>query len=237
MKITTCAMFSVFGLLVIAISNSGSAGLIAGVDFEGASDNIYDENPDDLAASDGVTVSTGGGTGLYNGWTIVKTSDGTSAGGFRNDGGATGAGGTSPDFPSRLEGGRVASFAITIDDSTALDLDRIVFDVRGGTNGTGRDVQFRTSLEGETEYLYENLNLPGRTTGGWTNVDLTLSDSKYDGLTGRTIDIVFRTPGGAIDLDTIEVYGTTSPTPEPSTLALAALGLLGLIGCGRRRKR
>ncbi len=47
------------------------------------------------------------------------------------------------------------------------------------------------------------------------------------------LGFIWTTPGGAIDLDTIEVHGTASIVPEPSSLALLAVGFLGL---GRRRR-
>ncbi len=38
-------------------------------------------------------------------------------------------------------------------------------------------------------------------------------------------------------LDLVHVAGGTALVPEPSTFVLAALGLLGLLGWGRRRRR
>jgi len=38
-------------------------------------------------------------------------------------------------------------------------------------------------------------------------------------------------------LTTIQTLNSTAAIPEPSTLALASLSLLSLVGCGRRRRR
>jgi len=220
--------------------DTASAGLIAGVDFEGTSQSVFDRTPDDYDVTDGVTVSTGSNSGadLYSGWTLVRTNGGSSANGnLRNDGGATGAGGTTPNFPARLEGNTRGSWSLNIADDVVLALDRIEFDVRGATNGQGRDGSFNTSLDG-SNLLWENTNLPGRTSGGWTHVSIDLSGDLYQGLTDQMIAFNWMTPN-AIDLDTIQVYGTAGPAavPEPSTLALSMFGLVGLAWFACRKRK
>ena len=223
MKITHIPRFAPIALLALgfALSSDAQAGLIAGVDFENGSGG-FSRSPDDLNASDGITVSSGTSGSVYEGWTLGAN------GNLRNDSGANSAGAFEGNYPARLQDSG-ATWSITIPTGVVLDLDEITFAVRGATGGTGRDIQFRTSLEGATEFLYENLNLPGRDIG-WTEVTLSLTDTKYDGLTATTVDFIFTSPNGA-DLDAITVSGTV---PEPSTLALAAFGLLGL---RRRRQR
>lgn len=208
--------------------------LIAGVDFEGASSTVYDSSPDDLDLTDGITVSSGTAAPVFSGWTLLLL-DGTSgaSGNLRNDAGGTTAGGTSPDFPARLEGARTGSWSITIPAGVILNLDRIEFDVRGATAAAGRDGQFNTSLDGIT-LLWEDLNLNGRTSGNWQHINVDLTGPLYQGLSDQTVSFIWRTTtSGAIDLDTIQLHGTV--IPEPASAALVALGALGFLW--RRRIR
>lgn len=201
---------------------ASAALLIAGVDFE---DGVggWSNAPDDLNGSDGITVSSG--------WT-----DGNPT----NDNNANTAGAYEGNFPARLQA-TAAYFSITIPDGVVLDLDQVFFAVRGATGTTGapsgRQVRFRTSLEGATEWLFENTNLPGRNNSNvdnpseWVTASLNLTDAKYDGLTNTTIQFIFGTSGG-VDLDGITVSGTI--VPEPSSAALIGFGGLALL---LRRRR
>jgi hypothetical protein len=47
------------------------------------------------------------------------------------------------------------------------------------------------------------------------------------------VEFIWRTPGGVIDLDTIQVFGTVL---EPSVVAFLALGVLGLLRVRRHRR-
>lgn len=210
---------------------------IAGVDFEGASQSSFDRNPDDLDPADGIGVSSGTGGTMFDGWTLVnKGNGGSSSGLLRNDGGANSAGATTPNYPARLEGNSTGSWSITIPHDFRLDLDRIEFDVRAATGGSGRDGRFNTSLDG-SDFLWEDYSLPGRNTG-WLHVSVDLSGDLYQNLRGQTLSFIWdTTTSGAIDLDTIRVYGVAQYVPEPSTFALAALGMLGLGWFGWRRRR
>jgi hypothetical protein len=193
-------------------SGAAAVALIAGVDFEGADQSVFDRNPDDYDLADGISVSSGTSSPMFDGWTLLLL-DGNNgaAGNLRNDTGANNAGATTPNFPSRLEGSRTASWAITIPAEVVLDLDRIEFDVRGATDGAGRDGQFNTSLDAPATYLWEELDLPGRTSGNWQHIVVNLTGALYQNLTDQTISFIWRTTNsGAIDLDTIELYGTLS---------------------------
>lgn len=217
--------------------SAANAALIAGVDFEApGNDSLFDTSPDDYDPADGITVSSGGAAPVFNGWTLLTLTGGNGASGnLRNDGGATSAGATSPNFPARLEGSRTGSWSITVPSGVVLNLESIRFDVRGATSGTGRDGQFTTSLETAGTYLWENLNLPGRTSGGWLPISVPLSGSTYQGLTDQTVFFTWRTPTGAIDLDTIELYGSVvSASAIPETGSCALLLILGVVARRRR---
>lgn len=245
--------FSIPGKCLLALCvtfacSSVNAALIAGVDFEGANQTIFNRTPDIYDASGGISVSTGTSGAVFDGWTLLQF-NGTTAGAngnLREDGGATGAGATTPNFPARLEGNRTGSWSITVDSGYFLSLDRIVFDVRGATGGTGRNGQFRTSLDvndpfvwdhtDTASFLWSNNNLPGRTSGNWQNIEVDLSGPLYQNLTDETISFIWGT-SNAIDLDSIQVFGTvapiTAPIPEPSVALLGALSTLLIL---RRRR-
>ncbi len=232
----------VFCLLLTA-RTAESGTLIAGVDFEGATQSDFDRNPDDLDSTDGITVSSGTASPVFDGWTLVNASGASFTGLLRNDGGANAAGATTPDFPARLEGNSTGSWSITIPEDVQLDLDRIEFDVRSATGPSGRAGMFNTSLDG-TDLLWEDNNLPGRNdpNGGWVRVTVDLTGDLYQNLTDQTVSFNWMTnpsPGtGAIDLDTIEVYGTAGPAnviPEPTSIAFWVMIGVGLASSSRSR--
>ena len=96
-------------------------------------------------------------------------------------------------------------------------------DEGGIYNGTTWDEMFdfdadtHTSLTGTVA----TSDFSGSAPGNWLMLHSTLPAGTGDGLS------IFE----------MEVTATATAVPEPSTLALAAFGLLGLIGFGRRRKR
>lgn len=216
-RIATCT------LIAAGLSLSTEAALIFGVDFEDGSGG-FDRTPDDLNLTDGITGSSGTGDGVYDGWTL------TNNGALRNDAGANSAGAYEGDFPARLQDSDGASWSINIPSGVILDLDNIFFATRGATGGGGREIKFRTSIDNPDEFLYENVNLPGRSTG-WTEVDIDLADAKYKGLTDTTVEFIWISSNAA-DLDGIVVSGTI--VPEPSSVSLVLLGMGGL---ALRRRR
>lgn len=227
------------GILILSARLPVRADLIAGVDFEGATSATFDRTPDDYDLSDGITVSSGTASPVFDGWTLLDLSGNPGANGnLGNDTGARNAGATTPDFPARLENSRTGSWSITIAPGFFYTLDRIEFDVRAATDANGRDGQFTTNLETTGTYLWEDLNLPGRATpnpapDNWLHVVVDFTgNTTYQNLTDQTVDFIWRAQAGAIDLDTILVYAS-SAVPEPSTLGFMSLGLILL----RKRRK
>ncbi len=195
------------------------AALIAGVDFENGSGG-FSNAVDDLNLADGISVSaTFSNTGNDTGANADDAYEGTFVG----------------RFDRRIDDTQIAVFSIIIPDTVVLDLDQITFACRAATTGNGRDLQFRTSLDSIGSYLYENLNLLGRTaTPNWVGAHepvINFTDAKYKGLTNTTVDFIWISPAGGVDIDAIVLSGTI--VPEPSTALLGALG--GLLLLRRRR--
>jgi len=127
----------------------------------------------------------------------------------------------------------------------------------GTTNVTGNYLQNSGSVEFELQGAavagtdYDLLNVTGNATFNDT-IDVNLigafAPSKGDTFDlvdaaaiggSPTFDFADATLTGTLIWDTSDflVDGTIRVIPEPSTFFLAAIGLLGLLACGRRRKR
>lgn len=198
--------------LALAVVTAAAAP-IAGVDFENGSGG-FSRTPDDLDTNDLIAVSSD--------WTLPD-GDGFPVG-LGNDLGANADQAFEGDYVGRLQqssptGG---SWSISIPDTVTLSLTNVTFAVRGATGGSGRAVQFRTSLD--TDWLYANLNLPGRdTTPNWvgaTAVDIELTNATHKSLTDATVAFVWATPGGGIDIDGIVVSGVVTVIPQGSVLLI-----------------
>lgn len=220
MKISSIKCALAAAAMLAGLAHSASAALIAGVDFENGSGG-FSNAVDDLDLTDGISVSaTFSGTGNDTGANADTAYEGNFVG----------------RFDRRVDNTQTAFWSITIPDTVVLDLDQITFAVRAATTGSGRDVQFRTSLDSIGSYLYENLNLPGRTaTPNWAGAPvpvINFSDAKYKGLTNTTIDFIWISPAGGVDIDAVVLSGTI--VPEPGCLMLLSLCLPLL---ARRRRR
>ncbi len=130
------------------------------------------------------------------------------------------------------DNGRYVYFDVTIDASQQLSLTNLTFDYsRGGTSGT-RYMGFATGLDADAIFVDA---AAGATRSNYTNVDVDLSGALYQNLSG-IVRFQFFSTGTSMDLDNITLNGTLTAIPEPSTMALAVLGLIGLGGVIRRRQ-
>jgi hypothetical protein len=131
----------------------------------------------------------------------------------------------------------------------------------GGTDTNFVEMHSSTTQYNITGYTIANTNdsspqrdptawrLEGSNNGGttWSNID-TVTGHSFGGTDEvwevaavdtpgdySSFRFVFTASGGGLAIGEIEVFGTV--VPEPSTFALAAFGLLGLMGFRRRRQR
>jgi hypothetical protein len=165
-----------------------------------------------------------------NGWTEL-TVGGTNAGDIFDDNGqavlaSDGAGVDDNDFDSR-------SITRTID-ATGFELLNVALLAKPDSGMEGDDIlSIRVDAgdgAGFVEVFAVNDDFGTTTFGGM--LPEALSDSVFD-LRIQGVSNVEH-----FFLDNLVVTGRAiQPIPEPSTLALATLGLFGLIGFGRRRKR
>jgi MYXO-CTERM domain-containing protein len=233
----------VFAIAVLT-SESSFGEMIGGSDFSSTpdfnggtgTDDLDNVNTDDLNLADNITVNNWAfsADGKFEGWDdnaqvgmpnpVVTKLDGEDVTSLGSVGGP-------------LPTSRSAHFTIDIPADTVLDLTSVTWDWRQATGADNtRALAFHTNLD--TTLIFKET---GPIRDEFDSEVITLSDAKYKGLTNQSVTFYWYAGEGSgthdIDIDTIIVNGDVTQVPEPSTFALAALGLLGLIGFGRRRRR
>ncbi|MCA9248635.1 MAG: LamG domain-containing protein, partial [Planctomycetales bacterium] len=130
------------------------------------------------------------------------------------------------------------SFTVTPTSSQLMNLQNLTFDAARGGSTTPRSWYLYSSIDGFTfDNSIDQADVPTvRPT--LTGFDVDLSSASFQGL---TTPIEFRlymsTPatGSSLEFDNFVLNGTfAAPVPEPSTLLLLGLGMLGY--CLRRRR-
>ena len=100
-----------------------------------------------------------------------------------------------------------------------------------------------TNLGGESTTLSGATGLFAPGQMGMKSYTFNLTDPAFQNVTGQTVEFAFslvsdkRNDNRRHVIDNVELVGTVTAVPEPGSLTLFGLGLLGLIGFGRRRKR
>jgi len=229
-KTKTVLTLAVVAMTTLAFTTtSANAAPIAGIDFDDGS-GAYDRTPDDLDVLDGILVSDVGAIGAGS---FKATGDGNSNAGRPSPpvGKIDGTGGTNPGVGAAPTADG-AFFSITIPAGVIFDLDSVdwVSSQATGTTSNVRWLAFKTSLDATLLYSAVGVHRPNLDT-----VSMPFTDPMYKNLTDTTIEFQWYAGGsgtGDQDMDTIVINGTI--VPEPTTLSLLALGLLGW---RRRRNR
>ena len=219
--------FTVAALGCLAFTASANAGIIAATDFNdtvksAASQTMtgVDWTGDDLVA---VTPNTS-----------ITTAASNNAGYFTNGFGATGF---APNQNIENEGPWAATIQIDFNGSATGTLTGIAFDYAALTNsGTSQGTNFRAqnfdiTVNGTT---YDTQKQTTAVNGSLAFTDVATLNTGPNLVVITSSDV--SGPGYNMGIDNLSFSGDVV-VPEPSTLAMAALGLLGLAVWGWRRKK
>jgi hypothetical protein len=222
-----------------SVASPGSAGLTAWTSpYVSDSDFVNGATPGGGANGNGATLTlnhtgmSSGSAGLTDGkYLDGEVSNNTAKGWMLDDGLADG----------------VATFDFT---SGAIDIGSIqVFMAYSWGNSLTKGASLDALVEVDYGAGFMTLVDAGRTEwvnkfGGEIRLDISANAGELNGVEALRMTFDPEIQAGATDdrsrimeIDVFESVGGGAAVPEPSTFALAALGLLGLIGFGRRRKR
>ena len=201
---------------------------IASYDFTGAGAASSDTEVNSTAGP--YTVSTGGTSGISG---SSETAYSARAATTTSEAGAVAAG----DFHE---------FTVTPDAEFIMNLESLEFKQAATSAAGGGDWSSSLFVRSSVDSFAANVGAISTVdsvtnAAAGTDVALDLSDVAFQGITDPvTFRLYLYESGGSAAqefhrLDDVVLNGTV--VPEPSTLALAALGLLGITVCGRRRRR
>jgi len=185
---------------------------------------------------------------IIDGQTIIADSQWTE---FDGNGGDNGGSPISPATFDVADGGEWLDFEFVMSESCCGNAAALYWDYDAANGGLGANTDFPSVFtdpaglgalvppENFRATTYELLaSLTG--TGEVGGVDF---DEAFMDALGNTLSIPLGQPtrvrllvDGRVAVDTMVTAGAGQVVPEPSTFALAALGLLGLVGWRRRRK-
>ena len=139
--------------------------------------------------------------------------------------------GTATTAALAVAGGNYATFTLT--STTPMDLTSLTF---GGaysqfSNPAGYALQ--TSATGSSIFSTANFATQNPT---FTTQTIDLSGASFQGLTSVSFDVYgYVNNGGSLRFSDFVVNGTLAATPEPDTLALMGMGLIGMLKLAHTR--
>lgn len=224
-------------MLVLA-SQGGAQSIVRGSTGLAGAFTAYDFNGMPLNSGDAVTTQLDGGLVYFEGAYYGKPSDPYIGDAFLF--------GTDAIYNYTVTQGAVPLLTVRFSMGTSGAAFNFASGLAKTTFKAYRGDELVATIDGETTgYVISGTSGPNRndpSLSQWWGFDFTDGVTTFDRITISSVP----NPGGAagvpaqpsgFGLDNLQVRGAVSTVPEPGTVALTAMGLLGLTAALRRRRR